>query len=564
MTKTKNLSALITIIFIGAICYGSAVNNSFVWDDKGFVVLNPAVRSLNNIVSFFTDPKTAAEGALAKDVYRPFMVLSFAIDYHFFKLSPSPYHIENVIFHIINAVLLYFLLQLILKKQMLALIASLIFLTHPAQTEAVTWISGRGNALFVFFFLITLLLYVRFRKTEKIGLFALSICAFILSVFSKEMAVTLPFVIASYEYFFGDARIDKRVLKSLVPYFLVVAAYLILRFNLMHEMGQRIWWGGSLYRTALTMSKALIYYIKVSLFPYALCADPVMLVSRSIMEPVVFKSIIILAAIFILLAILAKRAKTISFGITWFFVTLLPVMNFIPINALVAERFLYLPIIGFAIIAASVLSAAYRYISAKFSIRHANVVITFLAAVLISLYAVRTYVRNSDWKDEDVFFHILVKSSPYSSNAHYNLGNVYFDQGKYDLAINEYLVSLKLKPKYSFTHLMLGSAYEKVGELDKAMVQYQETLALDPDNIVAHNLLGAAYFDRGRYDDALEQYQKAIALNKNYVLAYVNIGNVYFKLGKTEDCKKAWKRALKLDPSLRYLDNNLRLLEKDI
>ena len=388
--KIIKMKHRILIILLGLACYSSAVNNSFVWDDKGFVVLNPAIRSLAKIPSFFTDPKTVSEGSLARDVYRPVATLSFAVDYRLFKLNPMPYHLENILLHILNALLLYILLDAVFGSLPFSLIASLVFLTHPAQTEAVTWISGSSNVLFTFFYLASFIFYIRSQRKSRPVYLWLSLLFFTLSVFSKETAVTLPVLIGAYEYLFKKQRSMMSPIAKIAPYLTVAAFYIALRFCLMHEVGQRMMWGGGFYATLLTMSKALLYYIKVVIFPYTLCAGHVVAIAHSIMEPAAFRSVIVLTVIFIACAYLIKRSKTAAFAILWFFAALIPVMNIIPINTLLAERFLYLPIAGFGILLAWAILRVYGRL---------GITAVAFVVVLLSLYSVRTYARNFDWKD---------------------------------------------------------------------------------------------------------------------------------------------------------------------
>ncbi len=149
MSKRTVAAALILVV-AGIFVYFNVLDGDFVWDDESFVLNNEYIRSFKHIPDFFTRPEALAAGGISLDSYRPLVPFSFAFDHYIWGLDPFGYHLTNMILHIVNAFAVFILVSMIMKEYFPALFASVVFLVHPAQAEAVSWIAGRGNLLFLF------------------------------------------------------------------------------------------------------------------------------------------------------------------------------------------------------------------------------------------------------------------------------------------------------------------------------------------------------------------------------------------------------------------------------
>ena len=150
--------SILAIIFSGFLIYANTLKNGFVYDDETFVVQNPAIRSLNSPLRFLIDRNTSSHNPqMNRDVWRPFTTLSYAFTYHFSGLNPKIFHLCNMIIHLINGLLVYFLTVFFIRNRILALTVALVFIAHPVQTESVAWISQRSNLLFSSFYLFSFL-----------------------------------------------------------------------------------------------------------------------------------------------------------------------------------------------------------------------------------------------------------------------------------------------------------------------------------------------------------------------------------------------------------------------
>ncbi len=529
-TGARVKAALLLFIFT-IIVYSNSLGGEFLYDDDYFIVKNVHIRNLENIPSFFTSPSAAAFAELAQDVYRPLTTISFALDYRLWGLNTFGYHLENVILHALNAILLFILLQLIFGNIVIAFLASLLFACHPVQTEAVAWISGRSSVLFLFFYLESFILYVLFTKARKKRYLAFSLVLFFASLFSKEMAVSLPLLLVLYDIHFAGRESFKRRALKLAPYFLLSASFVAVRFLVISRVSQCPWWGGSPHHTFLTMLVALGEYIRILILPVKLCAYYATTVYSSITETRVLLSA---AAIVILIAALPsifRRSRGASFAICFFFAALLPVSNIVPLRAIMAERFLYLPSIGFcfliAILLAKFTTSAGPVIKSK-----AGRSAVAIAVMLVLAYSARTMMRNEDWKSQIAVTKSILKIDPLNPWGLTTLGAAYSDLRQYETAIKPLRKAIALSEGYFAPRNILGFCYIGLSRYDEAIAVLAEALEIRPDNLEALSSMGVAYAEMKRYPEAIQQFERAIKVDPSFVDGYMNLATTYDKMGE--------------------------------
>jgi len=429
MMKTLSTRfVIIVLVFMGITVYANSLKGDFVWDDQDFIVRNDFIKSLKNVPSFFTNKETLAAGKLGGDNYRPLVSLTYALDYASWKLNPLGYHIMNTGLHITNAILLFYLLSLITKDRFLSFFSAIIFLVHPLQTEAVTWISGRSNVLFLFFFLISFIAYIEYKNIKHWTFYLASLLFFSFGLLSKETTVVLPFMLLLYDRLYGDRKEDRPGVVSYAPFFIVIALYLFVRFAVLGRFSQCDYWTGSLYTTLLTMSRVIAYYIRLFVYPVGLCVDYLKFpASYSIRDYRVILSLLFITIIVLSGFVFRKRMRHLSFGIFWFFIALLPVMNIVPVKIFMAERFLYMPLAGLAIALAAIF--AYLYKMAKKNVPMAYFLV-FSQIALVLACSTLTIARNTDWRDAVVLYGKAIEKYPDNFRAHYNLALTYGKRGE--------------------------------------------------------------------------------------------------------------------------------------
>ncbi|MCK5514781.1 MAG: tetratricopeptide repeat protein, partial [Deltaproteobacteria bacterium] len=355
--------------------------------------------------------------------------------------------------------------------------------------------------------------FLRYRQTKKITFILAAFLSYLLSLGSKEMAVTLPAVFLCYdlvENFAGRAgrinlgylkelalTLKKVILQSKYLYFTTFVgalAYIYYKIFIKSPSFQNYYYGDSMLTTFLTVGKILVHYIRLLVYPIRLNADyyyDAFPLSTSFLEPATLYSFMVLGIIGYAVIRLLAHHKMLAFGIVWFFVTLLPVCQIFPHHELLAEHYLYLPSFGFCLISAVLINGVveekkYRYL-------------TYAAfAAVFFLFSIRIADRNGDWKDGLTLWEKTVKTAPRCARARNNLGLAYVEEKRLDEAIAEYKRALTIKPNFAQAHDNLGIAYAKKGRFKDAISEYRKAIAIRPDNAEVYSNLGNVYNKQGR------------------------------------------------------------------
>jgi len=456
-----SLIALIALASIGL--YANTLGNAFLWDDKFLIVQNPHIQSLHHLPSLFASDFSAPSDVHGKSgYYRPATMVSYAADYVIWGMNPRGFHLTNVLVHALNAGLVYALTFLLFRDRLASALAGLIFVLHPIHTESVAWVSGRTDLLCASFLLLAFLSFARiscsigWRQTAH--RFA-SPLLFLFALWSKETAIVLPVLLLSYDGYFGPKVPPSYRGKRHVIYWIVAALYLLSRVLVLGGVGPAMHRDRTLYIAFLTTVKISGLYLKHLFYPIPLNAELDMALPASLFEVPVLLSLLAGVALVVALLRTAKTSKSVSFGM------LLPVLQLIPLQEWVAERFLYLPSIGFVVVLSGLLSRAYRLTS-----RHwAKTLMVVGITVLMAMCACIIKERNRDWKDEITLYSATIRDAPDSPRAHYNLGTIYLGQKQYDRAIPLLRQATHLRPGYVQALYNLACAHALKGEKKSAM-----------------------------------------------------------------------------------------------
>lgn len=519
---------VICITLWGAGIYSNTLGGPFVFDDLVYIQNNPLLKGplkLSPIIE------------LAPSRWIGFF--TFALNYYFGQESTLGYHIVNLAIHIGAAIGCYGLVLLTFStprlkdrpgsdfKSTLALLSGLAFVSHPVQTEAVTYIWQRVESLTAFFYLLSLVLYVKYRLEEEgnqqsskvhLSLYYVASCVLAcMAAMTKEVAVTLPATIILYEIiFFGNfTRRFKQVVLRAVPFLclLIVVPILakmspVVTKNFLYESPPTRYY-------LLTQTRAVATYLRLLVWPVQQNLDYDISLSQSLFEPgVVWSTLLIISVVFIGIRFY-KTSPMITFGILWFFTTLSPTSSIISLPDLIFEHRLYLALVGLTFVLAGII-AIFR--------RHWKPVSTAVIIVVL-LFSAGTYRRNSVWQSELTLWQDTVKKSP-----------------------------RKVRPRVN-----LATSYIKTGEYDKALVELTRAIALEPDSAAAYENMSKAYARKGDYELALTAARKALELAPNQASTYDAVAEAYMHLGKKDLAVKHFYKALSLDPSRLGARNNLGL-----
>jgi len=557
------------LVLLCLIVYYNSLSNGFVYDDFGSIVENKYIKQPGQILSsLFNQSYFKIAGLEAS--YRPVATLSYFLIYAFAELNPFYYHLASLILHTLNAVLVYWLANLILKNQLGALIAGLLFASHPALSEAVNCIDFNDDPLAALFFLLSLIFYIRLKAeyvSANIRGYSLALIFYFLGVLSKEMAITLPAIILLYDFVLRDGERNRLTIKNLLNtlekrayfysgYVAVSLVYLFIRFFIFVSPGGYLNASyGSLIKRIIYLPGHIFSFIELTIFPANLTADYVFSYPDSffnVSNLLGFAGVMGLAGLSFLVY---RYSKAVFFGIWWFLITLFPVSNLIEIYNPLAERYLYIPIIGFCLVVPTVIGGAVRR---RFTRPAVATVVTLLPTlVILGLYSAATLARNPDWRNNFVLWSKTVQSSPNSLVAHGGLGMAYLNQGMLNEAQQQFETAIRLYPNDAKGFYNLGLVYHQKGNLKKAMENYNRSVTLNPDLVRAHYNLATLYVQQGAIDPAIRHYVKVTELDAEVIEAHYNLGLAYAMQGKLKQAISEWENVLQLDPHNKSAGNNL-------
>jgi len=506
-------SALL-IFVISFLVYLPSLGNQFVWDDEQFIYRNVFVRDFN-VKKIFTTNTIAGAGEIS-NYYRPLTTLSFAFDYQVWGLNPIGFHLVNTLLHASNAVLLYFLLRYLGLGKKGSFWLGVLFAIHPIQTEAVVYANSRGDSLFTFFGFLSLLGFSKILggknihvsiyniKTQigSLTLSLLTITTYLFSILSKEIGITfvgLQVLIALRLLVLGKLKSGKKwVICTMIGSVFVASVYMLLRSTVLNFNNTFNFYGeGSAYASILvlrlaTFTKVLWIYAQLLLAPFPLYMERDTELVTSFVSIWTAMTVIFLSTLAFLGWQELRRKKTvwIWFGLGWFFVTISPVSGLIPINGVLYEHWLYLPMVGFFITAIGVFKLFFeRFLKNHYEITR-NVF-----GIIVTIFILLTLRQNYLWGTPIRFYEHLLRYTE-SARTHNNLAMAYADDKQLEKSIEQYDAAIALADVYPQVHYNKGNTQLSLGKTDEAILSYKRSLELQPTFVLARYKLMEIYLGR--------------------------------------------------------------------
>jgi Flp pilus assembly protein TadD/uncharacterized membrane protein len=587
-----------------ALLYQNTLHGPFVFDDFRHISENPHMRMNRLSVAELVEA-----GFQSPNPRRAVANISFAINHFIHGDTTFGYHLVNLLLHLATGIVLYFFttttleLATVRKEDLpvkaIAFFAALIWIVHPVQTQPVNYIVQRMTVMAAFFYLCALLSYAKARTAEhpmqRRYLFVAAGVAGILAIGSKEIALSLPFFIGLYEwYFFQDLR--RTWLKKRAFYIVLLLALLISALLLITQSHSRViqfllkGWSEhefTLSERLLSQFRVVVYYISLLLWPnpQRLHLDYDFAPSHSIVSPLTtLPAVMLVAGLLVLAVVRAPKNRVLSFAILWFLGNLVIESSILPL-ALVYEHRLYLPSM-FVCVAGTV--AAYHWIAA----RRISGVLLCLVAVLFSYWTVQ---RNTVWQDAVSIWKDNVSKAPQKARGYHNLGRAYAVEGQFAEAIHNYHATLIIDPEHPGAFYGLGvvmrrqnryeeaevylrkaielipndpTVYNEMGvvlmqqkKLEAAVAHLFTAVELEPLYETAHNNLGVALARQGRLPEAFRHLQTALNLDPEYADAYSNVGLLLLSTGQNRKAALFFRKALQFDPQHDRARKNLKKLE---
>jgi tetratricopeptide (TPR) repeat protein len=600
----------LTILVLVGILYFNSLGNQFTnWDD-GMIYQNPSIRNLNweGIKKIFTLEKG--------NTFQPIRMLSYAIDYHFWKLNPLGYHLTSIFFYFLTCMMVFLTLRQLSgnlrdratpdSHQRVAFFGALLFAAHPVHVEAVTWLAARKEVLQGFFFFSAFYLYLKGREMDgrkRIVYFGLVLFSILFAVLSKPSAVVFPAIVLLYEI----ARRRESLISFLKSHWLffglslvLSALFTIILMKVMFEAG-----GIKQYRGAGTASNVLVCLyvflqsIKLLIFTINYSAAYSFLVSMPVF---CLKNIILILVTLFLFAfgVLSLRwTKTIFFSLFFFLITLLPYLNIIPISTLLADRYVFIASFSYVFLLGIVFERFYAYQHKKFSEGFFKLLSIALFLFLLTVYSLMTVRQNKIWEnsytlwadavekhpesstanalmgvvymelamDRDAVKHLekAVQLLPYDYQSRNNLGIVYGKLDEPEKALQEFATAISLRPDDDTIKINLSVFYQRQKEYKKAEEVLKYLLSKNPQDANLHYRMALVYKDTGQNETAISELLKSTELAPNIINPYVELGDLYAtRMKDSEKAKYYYTKGIEAAPKAKSRVEDLRWMVQDL
>jgi tetratricopeptide (TPR) repeat protein len=553
------------VVVVGLLAYSNAFRAGFVFDDPPHVVDAPWV----------DDPESYLPGgpAYRAQPNRAVGGLTFALNRRLLGPGPAGFHAVNVLIHVLNALLVHALVLLSFRAPRLrtsalapwsrsvAFVAALLFVAHPLQTQAVTYVVQRLASLATAFYLVAIVLYARWRLAGLSGRsrglrraagLAGAVLAAVLAMKTKEIAFTLPVVVALYEALLFEGSWGRRAL-GLAPLLATMAIIPLALVGIDKPLGEtlsdvaeatRVQTGQSRWDYLVTEVAVVARYLRLLAFPAGQNVDHDFPSYHSLLEPRVALSLGVLAALAAAAAWpwAARRgpwarcdpdpaARLVSFGIAWFFVALLVESSVIPIADEMFEHRVYLPSVGILVAAATALGLLARRIAPS---RPAAVTAALGVALALPL-AAATWIRNEVWADEVALWTDAAAKSPGKARPRNNLGVALGRAHREREALAQLEEAVRLDPRYERAFDNLGVVLFALGRQREAEEAHLRAIALAPRDPEPYYNLGCLRLEQGRYAEAAASFEKALAVHPGHARATLNLAASWNGLGRYPD-----------------------------
>ncbi|MFH0948086.1 MAG: tetratricopeptide repeat protein [Elusimicrobiota bacterium] len=617
--KKKHISISILILILsGFLLYSNTLKNPFVWDDGLFIQNGNFIKKFENTWVFFS-PKNYFK--YTQDfTYRPLPFLIHIANYKIWGTNPIGHRLTNIFLHIANGILLYFLILYLLKNNFIAFLSALFFVVHPVNTEVVHMVSFVETQLSTIFFLLSFFCYIKSKerlsradkstltmtaendviaRRSRSNLYIFSVASFFLSVFCKETAITLPAIMILYDLMrnvtaknvgtvFDRARYQHehssclltghvgtvfdraKCLKKYLPFLAVTIFYLIVRFFLFRHPAETMikYPVDSFITNIFVMLKAIPVYFGLIFFPFNLSVEHKITVPHSFFETSVvlgFLAIIIFAIISIYTYKKSKKNENRPDTFFWLIfsaITFIPTSNIVPMQNIVAERYLYLPIIGMCVLLVLLFEKCSATIYSGFNVvrpfmvassTEAKSAVTLkygIAGCVIIFFSAITTIRNRDWKDEITFYSKTLSQNPTSPGANLNMVAMYKKGGDYKKALEFVNKAIAIDPDYLDNNFALASIYQDSGDYDKAFVLYEKMVAEKKYTIHKAPFLnlGIIYKIKKQYQKAIENFNKAIEIYPLSSVAYAHLAEISEVQEDVYKTEKYYEKSVDVNP----------------
>ena len=540
-----SFSGPILIVLAVAVAFFPCLGNAFTnWDDLYFINENPAVQnfSIESIRSIFT-----SRFALS---YCPLTMTGIALQNQVWGPDSFGFHLTSYLFHIINAILAWFLVFRLERNTTTATLATLFFAIHPLRVEPVAWVTSQKDLLFSFFLILSCHSWLTYRESPSAKNYFFSGMFFAASLFSKGMAITIPLIFLLFE-FRETKPIGKRKILELLPFFLASICFSAIIAGDAKSTGN---FDRAYY--FLIASGAFQLYLLKTLIPTGLSAlipfPPGGWNGLGVSFYIAPVTLILGTVGFVYFG---YRRRGQGFWGLFFLLNTLPFLQFVPFGgtAMAADRFTYLPGLGLGALFAIFLLKLFETGS-----RMARTVLPVFAGSLILCLAVLTWNRCQVWGDSITLWNDVLEKYPEdpSGIALSNRGAAWLESGKYDEALSDIRNAIRVNPTLVQNWVSLGVIMTERKQMESAEEAFNKAITIDPENPKPRTALGEAFFRTGNFEKSLQAFELARKLAPNDPRILNSIGTVFHALDRKPEAIAVFDRAISLSPHYAEALNN--------
>lgn len=599
---------LLLVVLLGALIYSNTLQVPFAFDDDKYIVSNPVLHDFRGFVDADFAERLISLNKLDQN-FRTRIVtfFTFAVNYQLHGYSLTGYHLVNLLIHLLNAILVCWLVKLTMRTPfalsgkegaddnpagIAAISAALLFVSHPLQTQAITYISQRFTSLATLFYLLAMTAYISWRLADgpipktgkylsikgggkKTALYVLALVATILAMLSKEISFTLPLMLTMYEFFFFSGNRWPRWL-ALLPFLMTMLIIPMTVFsenaqyydivNLSQTMTGR-WYVQPLYYF-YTQFIVVVDYLGLLVLPINQNVDHFHSLRTDFFQlPVVLSASFLASLIGIGVHLFLRSARErgragfwlrlIAFGIFWFFLALSLESTLLPLDDLMFEHRLYLPSVGFFLVLVATIETL-RGRMGKFGGR----VLPLAVASLVLVWSGATYARNEVWRDHLGLWEDAARKSPEGFRSHYVLGRLYQDQGRDADAFRELEAAVRNDPLSMDGFCALAALHLKQGNKELATIMLNKAAGgkqLDKNSLCR---LGDLYLEINYLTEAERVLRRALELNADNAL--MTLGKLYLRQKRFNEAVSIVSKALELTPENGDISYNLGLIRVEM
>jgi len=573
-SKQVQITILVFILLVTIYVFGAVKGHGFVWDDFEYIVSNPYITTLSfqGLGKIFSSFYSAN--------YHPLTTLSWALEYHFAGLNAAVYHITNIVFHLVNCVLVFYFVKVLTTNIKVATFVAVLFAIHPMHVESVAWISARKDLLYTLFYLLSLLFYVKYIEKKKFSFLIYTFLFFALSCFSKSAAITLPLILVLLDYYKENLSfksvLQKLPFLALSVLFGIIAILSQKTVNAINEDVLKF----DLFHRIIIMIYSVYYYFSSFFIPRNLCALHYYPSSTMSLPIEFYVAPFVLLALFLSIFLIKKYRKELIFGLVFYLISISLIIQLIPLGkSMVSERYTYVPYIGIAIMLAQII---FDVISTGKNEKR-NMAIAYICfGVCVLIFSMQSNRRNKAWQSGETLFTDVINQNPHECFGYIfrcyhriqennfqgsiddcdaglaidsNSTLLYSNRGvaklyllNYKGALADFNEVIKRDSLNAESYLKRGQAKSGVHDFKGAIFDFETALKRNPLLITVYLDLSLAKLAINDVQGAIDDLNKAIVANPTFADAFYNRGNCYYQLQKYNDAIGDYSKAIELDP----------------